>query len=153
MVAAHLSEIHACPFYGMRVEYASEHPLGTDDASQLVRNCHSAVALVRSTQKSKCVSTASGFLVSTTGVKDAFGDGNSDAKAIHGYCSVDYLLDFKMDPPNKGKHRVCLLLITACSKEAITVSNVTHIDEDAVKEAEYFMKKMRTLGMRKRMNE
>ena len=40
--------------------------------------------------------------------------------------------------------------------------NVTHIDEDAVPEAKYFVKKMRTLGMRaelqqsgerKRMNE
>ena len=54
------------------------------------------------------------------------------------------------------------MLITACSKEAITVHNVTHIDEGAVTEAEYFMKKMRAFGMRaelqqsgehKRMNE
>ena len=54
------------------------------------------------------------------------------------------------------------MLITACSKEAFTVHNVTHFDEGAVTEAEYFMKEMRTLGMRaelhgsgehKRMNE
>ena len=148
MLAAHLSEIHACPFYGMRVEYALEPPLGSGDASQLARNCHLAVALVRTTQKSRCVSTANGFFVTTSGVKDAFADQNSDSVTIRGYCSVDHLLDFKMDPPSKAKHRVCLLLITACSKDALTVHSVTHIDETAVAEAEYFMKKMRTLGMR-----
>ena len=81
---------------------------------------------------------------------------------MHGYCSVDNLVSFTMDPPSKAKQRVCLLLITACSKEAFTVHNVTHFDEDSVTEAEYFMKEMRTLGMRavlqqsgehKRMNE
>ena len=41
-----------------------------------------------------------------------------------------------------------LLLITACSKEAVTAHNVTHFDEGVVTEAEYFMKEMRTLGMR-----
>ena len=162
MLVAHLSEIRHCPFYGMRVEYAPELPLGSGDASQLARNCHLAVALVRTTQKSRCVSTASGFLVSTAGVRDAFGDENSDTVTIHGYCSVDNLLYFKMDPPSRAKQRVCLLLITACSKEAITVHNVTHIDEGLVAEAEYFMKKMRTLricaelqqyGEYKRMNE
>ena len=131
MLAAHLSEIRACPFYGMRVEYAPEVPLGNGDASQLARNCHLAVALVCTTQKSRCVSTASGFLVSTPGVRDAFGKDDSDTVTIHGYCSVDNLLNFKMDPPSKAKHRVCLLLITASSPEA-----------------QYFVKKMMTLGMR-----
>ena len=144
----------------MRVEYP---PAGNGgDASQLPRNCHLAVALVRTTQKSRCVSTASGFLVSTAGVRDAFGNENAGTVTIHGYCSVDNLLSFKMDPPSTAKQRVCLLLITACSEEAITVHNVTHIDEGAVTEAQYVIKKMRTLGMRaelqqtgehKRMNE
>ena len=67
---------------------------------------------------------------------------------MHGYCSVDNLVSFTMDPPSKAKQRVCLLLITACSEEAITVHNVTHIHEGAVTETQYFIKKMRTLGMR-----
>ena len=145
MLAAHLSEIRACPFYGMRVEYAPEAEGG---ASQPARNCHLAVALVRSTQKSRCVSTASGFLVSAAGVRDASGDENSYTVTIQGYCSVDNLLSFKRDPPSRAKHRVCLLLITACSKEAVTVQNATRVEEGAVAEAEYFIKKMRTLGMR-----
>ena len=148
MLAAHLSEIRACPDNGMRVEYAPDLPFGSGDASQLARNCHLAVALVRTTQKSRCVSTASGFLVSTAGVRDAFGDETAGTVTIHGYCSVDNLLSFKMDPPSTAKQRVCLLLITACSEEAITVHNVTHIHEGAVTEAQYFIKKMRTLGMR-----
>ena len=131
-------------------------------APQPARNCHMAVALVRTTQKSRCVSTASGFLVSTPGVRDAFGKDDSDTVTIHGSGSVDNLLNFKMDPPSKAKHRVCLLLISACSKGAVTVQSVTHIDEDAVTRAEYFFMKMRKLGMRaelqqsgehKRMNE
>ena len=51
---------------------------------------------------------------------------------MHGYCSVDNLVSFTMDPPSKAKQRVCLLLITACSKEAFTVYNVTHFAEGAV---------------------
>ena len=54
------------------------------------------------------------------------------------------------------------MLITASSPEAITEHSVTNIDEASVTEAQYFVKKMRTLGMRaelkqsgghKRMNE
>ena len=86
--------------------------------------------------------------MSTAGVRDAFGNADSDTVTIHGYCSEGNLLNFMMDPPSKAKHRVCLLLITACSKDALTVHSVTHIDDGAVTEAEYFMKKMRTLGMR-----
>ena len=87
-------------------------------------------------------------IVSTAGVRDAFGNEDSDTVTIHGDCSVDNLLNFKMDPPNKARQRVCLLLITASSPEAITVHCVTHIDEATVAEAQYFIKKMRTLGMR-----
>ena len=101
----------------MRVEYTLAS--GEGDASQLARNCHLALALVRTTQKSRCVSTASGFLVSTPGVTDASNDENSHAVTIHG-----------------------------CSKDATTVHNVTHIDEGSVTEAQYFIKKLRTLGMR-----
>ena len=148
MLAACIWEIPACLFSGTRVEYALELLLGSGDAFQLARNCHQAVALVRIAQKSKCVTTALGFHVSTAGVKDSFGDESSHEVTNHGFCSVDNLLSFKMDPPSRAKQGVCLLLITGCSKEAITVHNVTRIDESAVAEAEYFMKKMRTLGMR-----
>ena len=160
MLAAHLSEIRHCPFYGMRVEYPPAGSKG--DASQLARNCRLALALVRTTQKSRCLSTAGGFVVSTPGVTDASGDESSHAVTIHGYCSIDKLLNFKMDPPNRAKHRVCLLLISGCSKDGITVHSVTHIDEAAAPEAQYFITKLRTLGMRtelqhsgdhKRMNE
>ena len=157
MLAARLSEIRRCPFYGMHVEYGD-----SGDASQLARNCHLAVALVSSTQKSRCLSTAHGYQVSTAGVRDVFADENSNTVTIHGYCSLDNLLNFKMDPPSRAKQRVCLLLITGCSEEGLTVHNVIHIEEGAVTEAEYFIKHMRTLGMRaelqqsgghKRMNE
>ena len=50
--------------------------------------------------------------------------------------------------PGKAKQRLCLLLITASSPEAITVHSVPNIDEASVTEAQYFVKKMRTLGMR-----
>eukprot|EP00959_Pyramimonas_sp_CCMP1952_P381645 7996863-Pyramimonas_sp.AAC.1 len=103
MLAAHLFEIRPCHFYGMRVQYASAS--GSGDASQLALNCRFALALVRAAQQSRHASTASGFLVSTVGVRDAFGDENSDTMTIHGYCSVDNLLSFKTDPPIRAKHR------------------------------------------------
>ena len=50
--------------------------------------------------------------------------------------------------PGKTKQRLCLSLITASSPEAITVHSVPNIDEASVTEAQYFAKKMKTLGMR-----
>ena len=147
MLAVRLSEVSACPFYGLRVEYNSSGHAG--GAPQPIRNCQVAVALARATQKSRCVTVANGFLVSTGGVKDALED-EEDPKTVEvrGYCSMDNVLEFKMDPPARAAERVCLLLITAAAPESLTVHSVTHIDPGAVHEAKYFIKKMRTLGMR-----
>ena len=56
----------------MRVEYSNSRHAG--GASQPTRNCEVAVALARAAQKSRCVTVASGFLVSTGGVKHALED-------------------------------------------------------------------------------
>ena len=147
MLAVRLSEVSACPFYGLRVEYNSLGHAGS--APQPTRNCQVAVALACATQKSRCLKVANGFLVSTSGVKDALED-EEDPKTVEvrGYCSMDNVLEFKMDPPARAAERVCLLLITAAAPDALTVHSVTHIDPSAVHEAKYFIKKMRTLGMR-----
>ena len=147
MLAVRLSEVSACPFYGLRVEYNSSGHAG--GAPQPTRNCQVAVALARATQKSRCVTVANGFLVSTGGVKDALED-EEDPKTVEvrGYCSMDNVLEFKMDPPARAAERVCLLLITAVAPEALTVHSVTHIDPGAVHEAQHFINKMRTLGIR-----
>ena len=147
MLAVRLSEVSSCPFYGLRVEYNSLGKAGS--APQPTRNCQVAVALACATQKSRCLKVANGFLVSTSGVKDALED-EEDPKTVEvrGYCSMDNVLEFKMDPPARAAERVCLLLITAAAPDALTVHSVTHIDPSAVHEAKYFIKKMRTLGMR-----
>ena len=51
-------------------------------------------------------------------------------------------------PGMKAAERVCLLLITGATPESLTVQSVTHLEPTAVKEAKYFIRKMRTLGMR-----
>ena len=147
MLAVRLSEVHGCPFYGLRVEYKSSGDAG--GAPQPTRNCKVAVAIVRTTQKSKCTTLKDGFLVATSGVRDALED-DDDAQSVEvrGYCSIDNLLDFRMDPQLKEKERICVLLITSATGDALTVHSVTHIEPSAVSEARYFMRKMRTLGMR-----
>ena len=92
---------------------------------------------------------ANGFLVSTGGKNDALKD-EEDPKTveIRGYCSMHNVLEFKMNPPARAAERVCLLLRTAAAPEALTVHSDTHIDPGAVHETKYFIKKMRTLGMR-----
>ena len=102
----------------------------------------------RSTQKSRCSNVANGFLVSTSGVKDALVEEDSKTVEVRGYCSINNVLEFKMDPPKRTTERVCLLLITGAATDALTVHSVTHIDAGAVDEAKYVLKKMRTLGMR-----
>ena len=105
MLAVRLSEVCACPFYGLRVEYNSSGHAG--GASQPTRNCQVAVALARATQKSRCVTVANGFLVSAGGVKDALED-EEDPKTVEvrGYCSMDNVLEFKMGPPARAAERV-----------------------------------------------
>ena len=87
--------------------------------------------------------------MTTGGVKDALAD-EEDPKTVEvrGYCPMDNVLDFKMGPQARAAERVCLLLITAAAPESLTVHGVTHNDPGAVHEAKYFIKKMRTLGMR-----
>ena len=138
MLAVRLSEVSGCPFYNLRVEYNSLGHAGS--APQPTRNCKVAVALARATQKSRCTQVANGFLVSTSGVKDALED-EEDPKMVEvrGYCSMDNVLEFKMDPPARATERVCLLLITAAAPNTLTVHSVTHIDPGAVPAAKYFM--------------
>ena len=150
MLAVRLSEVSACPFYGLRVEYNSSGHAGS--APQPTRNCQVAVALARATQKSRCVKVANGFLVSTSGVKDALEDVEDPKMVeIRGYCSINNVLEFKMDPPARATERVCLVLITAATPDTLTVHSVTHIDPDAVNEAKYVLKKMRTLDCRQQL--
>ena len=88
-----------------------------------------AVALACATQKSRCLKVANGFLVSTSGVKDALED-EEDPKTVEvrGYCSMDNVLEFKMDPRAGATERVCLLLITAAAPEFLTVHSATYIE-------------------------
>ena len=79
---------------------------------------------------------------------DALEDEESDKVEVRGYCSVDNLLDFRMDPPARAKERVSLLFITGAAPGALTVHSVTHVEAGTENEARHFVKKMRTLGMR-----
>ena len=116
MLAVRLSEVHSCPFYGLRVEYKSSG--GAGGAPQPTRNCQVAVALARATQKSRCLKVANGFLVSTSGVKDALED-EEDPKTVEvrGYCSMDNVLEFKMDPPARSAERVPLAHHGRCARD------------------------------------
>ena len=77
--------------------------------------------------------------MSTGGVKDALEDEEDpNSVEVRGYCSMDNVLEFKMDPSARAAERVCLLLITAAAPEPLTVHSETHIDPGAVHEAKYF---------------
>ena len=113
--------------YTMAVEYiAPPLPLAlskvaftTLPAARMLRPCSQASVLVLSTQKSTISSTsADGFKIVTDNVVDLLHtDSAEEAGApqklqIISFAQVDNLVDFKLDPPKRGKDQAALITVT-----------------------------------------
>ena len=95
---------------------------------------------------------ANGFKVLTTDVKDISNPAGSEISPVGsytlvGYCSMDGLSGFRLDP-SRGKHfRVAAALLTkAGEKEGLQIHNREYIEPEQVKEAVLCMQKLRRLS-------
>ena len=144
---AFLADVQPDPHYGMRLVY---------DGQEGPRGLYVAV-LVASSSKSKTERVGDdGYKVVTTDVKDvANPDGTVDKPignhTLVGYCSMDSLPGFRLDPPRGKTFRVALaLLSSADEKEGLHIHKLESIEPDQVSQAVLCMQKLRRLSKRVR---
>ena len=143
IVFAFLADIQPDPYYGMRVVYdGREGPKGLYVA-----------ALVACSTKSKTEKVGEdGYKVVTSDVKDvAHPDGTVDepigCHTVVGFCSMDSLPGFRLDPPRGKAFRVAIVLFTkADEKEGPHIHKLEYVEPEQVKEAILCMRKLRKLS-------
>ena len=111
------------------------------------------VALVACNSKSKTEKVGDdGYKVVTSDVKDvANPDGTVDnpigSHTLVGYCSMDSLPGFRLDPPRGKTFRVAVVPFTkADEKEGLHIHKLEYIEPEQVKEAVLCMQKLRRLS-------
>lgn len=140
---AFLADIQPDPYYGMRIVYdGQEGPRG-----------HYVAALIASSSKSKTEQVSDhGYKVVTTAVKDiANPDGPLDKPignhTLVGYCAMDNLPGFRLDPPRAKNFRVAVVLITKVDEDGgLHIHQLEYIEMDQVKHAVLCMQKLRKLS-------
>ena len=140
---AFFADIKPDPYYGMRIVY---------DGQEGPRGLYVA-ALVASTSTSKTEQVSEhGYKVVTLAVKDvANPDGSVDKPVgnhtLVGYCSMDSLPGFRLDPPRGKNLRVALVLFTkADDAEGLHIHQLEYIEMDQIKDATRCMQKLRKLS-------
>ena len=141
ILCAQLREIRHCPHYGLAVEYP-----GTSR-----RNGKCVAALIASSAKSRLVEAAHGHKVLTDRVQDALQETwatDATSFGLVGYCSLNNVLDFKLDPPRAASHRYAVVLVSAVSASEITIDFVQPLDASELATTQKVMGKLRRFCMR-----
>ena len=143
MSFAFLGDIQPDPHYGMRVVYD-----GQDGPKGLYVG-----ALVASYEKSKAVRLGEdGYMVTTADVKDIANPAGTleDPIGNHtlvGYCSMDRLTGFQLDPPRAKSCRVAFVLFTKADEtEGLHIHKLEYVEPSQVNDAIQCMRKLRTLS-------
>ena len=140
---AFLEDIRSDPYYGMRLEY--DTPEGS--------NGMYVAALIASEQKSRTEKLSEdSYRVSTSGIKDIANPkgtvevpvGNYD---VIGYCSMNNLPSFRLDPPRGKQMRVALALICKVQGDSsLVIHKLELIEPDQVANAVVCLQKLRRLS-------
>ena len=111
-----------------------------------------AAVLVASNRKSNAEAIGgNGYKVVTVGVKDmANPAGNATAPVgdhtLVGYCNLDDLSGFRLDPPRGRQFRVALVLITKVDEEGFHIHKSENIEPDQVDNARKCMQRLRKMS-------
>ena len=144
---AFLADIQPDPYYGMRLVY---------DGQEGSKSLYIA-ALVACDSKSKTEKISDdGFKVSTFNVKDVANpagtvDNPIGSHTLVGYCSMNSLPGFRLDPPRGKTCRVALVLFSSVDEtEGFHIHKLECIEPDQVNQAVACLQKLRTLCRRVR---
>ena len=139
---AYLSDIHSDPFHGARLVYD-----GKDGPKA------SCIAVLLASPSSSATTSIgdNAFKVVTEDVKDIASPRSTLEKPVGqhrviGYCSLDNLPLFSLDPPRGKKFRVAIALITKVDNEGLHVHKLEYIEPEQVVQAVDCMQKLRKLS-------
>ena len=141
VLVAFLSDIESDPHYGLRLNY---------DGREGSR-CSYVAALIVSERKPVTEQVGDGFKVTTAGVKDAANTenpGDPTDNTTVGYCTVDTLPGFRLDPPRGKPTRCAICLFTENDDEGLHIHKLEHIEPDQVDNAIACTRKLRKLCKR-----
>lgn len=140
---AYLSDLEADPYYGLRVCFdGNEGP-----------QCAMVAVLVASGGQSKTTSFGDGHKVRTTDVRDAAnpnsGDGTSQpaaskpASTLVGYCTLDSLPAFRLDPPRGKPFRFAVCLLNKKDDDSFHIHKLEYLEPDQFEDAKICFQKLR----------
>lgn len=140
IVFAYLSDIQTDPHYGFKVAY--------DDVAA-PRSAH-VLSFVAATEKSSTLSIGEGFQVTTLNVLDFANPAGAaqPSYTLLGYCSVDALPGFRMDPPRGRSLRYAMCLLTKREDATFYADKLEYIEPDQVDNAVRCFRKLRSLCQR-----
>ena len=137
---AFLGDICPDPYYGFSINYDGKPgPL-----------CRYVIALLSSEKKSDTKIVGDGFKVTTTDVKDvaqpdAPGAPQPGCHTVVGYCSLNDLAGFRLDPPRGKAARCALALFSKKDDEGFHIHKQEYVEPDHVQSAIHCIRKLRTL--------
>ena len=138
---AYLQDIEPDPHYGFRLSYDGRPgPL-----------CTYVAALVCSEQKSTPSELGNaGFKVITENVKDGALEVTQGAAqplcyTLVGYCTMNNLPEFKLDPPRAKKSRFALALLSRKDEEGLHIHKLECVEPEHIENAVLCMRKLRSL--------
>ena len=143
---AFLADMSFDPHYGFRLSY---------DGIQGPQ-CAYAAVLIASGERSVTEAIGEGFKVTTNGIKDIANPGSVGATqpdggaapisySALGYCSMDDIAGFRLDPPRGKNERVALCLFTKIDDEGLHLHKLEYIEPNQVENAIACMQKLRKL--------
>ena len=140
VVFAYLSDIHADPHYGFQVTY--------DDVAAPRSAC--VLSLVASPAKSITVSFGVGFQVTTPEVLDYANPAGAPQPSVSlvGYCTMDALPGFRMDPPRGRMHRYAMCSIMKREDDTFHVHKLEYIEPSQIDDAVRCVQTLRSLSKR-----
>ena len=142
LVFACLADIQPDPYCGMNIVY---------DGSNGSKGVYAA-ALIACPNKSKTDPIGdNAYKVVTRNVKDiGYAAGSPDKHVgnhtLVGYCSLNNLPGFRLDPPRGREVRVALVFINKVDDEGFHIHKLEYIEPDQVNDAIICMKRLRTLN-------
>ena len=142
IVFAYLADVQPDPFCGMHISF--------DDAPG-PKGIYAAVLVACNTKSKTHPIGDNGYKVVTASAKDiANPAGNPSAPVgdhtLVGYCNMDGLPGFRLDPPRAQKFRVAFVLITKADKEGLHIHKLEYIEQDQVNHAIRCMQRLRRLN-------
>ena len=160
IVFAYLSDLKQDPFYGIRVCYSEQGSVDNDGASQPVADGPRGayiVALIGSPAKSLTEQVGDdAYKVSMSNIRDVANPKGSpedpvgDYKVM-GYCSMNNLSGFRLDPPRGKTLRIALAFFSKANDDgSLVLHKLEYIEADQMKNAVCCMQRLRRLSSRVR---